>query len=159
MGKLVRDVGTDLGVSARPRPGTVLASLVFEEQSMTIDADPERLCEARDWAYRAASQAGLDDAGCHQVKLAVSEAVANAIQHGSQDPRDQIGIAAFEADGALVFEVRDSGTFVAPLSRASIDDESGRGLELLTLMMDEVHISSTGAGSLLRFAKRLQATA
>jgi len=126
---------------------------------MTIDADPERLGEARDWAYRAATQAGLDDAGCYQVKLAVSEAVANAIEHGSQSRGDQIGIAAFQDDGLLIFEVRDSGTFVAPLNRATIDDESGRGLELLSLMMDEVHISSTGDGSLLRFAKRLQVAA
>jgi len=126
---------------------------------MTIDADPERLGEARDWAYRAAAQAGLDDADCYQVKLAVSEAVANAIQHGSQSRGDQIGIAAFQDEGLLVFEVRDSGTFVAPLNSATIDDESGRGLELLTLMMDEVHISSTGDGSLLRFAKRLQVAA
>jgi anti-sigma regulatory factor (Ser/Thr protein kinase) len=128
---------------------------VFEEQSMTIDADPERLGEAREWAYRAATKAGLGEADCYQVKLAVSEAVANAIQHGSQGDGDQIGIAAFESEGSLVFEVRDNGTFVAPLNRATVDDESGRGLELLTLMMDEVHISSTGEGSLLRFAKRL----
>ena len=122
---------------------------------MTIDADPERLGEAREWAHRAATEAGLDASDCYQVKLAVSEAVANAIQHGSTGRGDQIGIAAFESGGSLVFEVRDSGTFVAPLSRATNDDESGRGLELLTLMMDEVHISSTGDGSLLRFSKSL----
>jgi anti-sigma regulatory factor (Ser/Thr protein kinase) len=140
MGKLVPDVG-------------------IEEQSMTIDANPERLGEAREWAHQAASRAGLGDADCYQVKLAVSEAVANAIQHGSQGHGDQIGIAAFEADGSLVFEVRDKGTFVAPLNRATIDDESGRGLELLSLMMDEVHITSSGEGSLLRFSKKLVATA
>lgn len=122
---------------------------------MTIDADPERLGEARDWAHRAATKAGLGEADCYQVKLAISEAVANAIQHGSPDRGDKIGIAAFEAEGSLVFEVRDNGTFVAPMNRATIDDESGRGLELLTLMMDEVHISSTGDGSLLRFSKSL----
>ncbi|HYI80616.1 MAG TPA: ATP-binding protein [Thermoleophilaceae bacterium] len=122
---------------------------------MTIDADPERLGEAREWAHRAASQAGLDETDCYQVKLAVSEVVANAIQHGSKGRGDQIGIAAFEADGSLVFEVRDSGTFVAPMNRATIDDESGRGLELVKLMMDEVHISSTGDGSLMRFSKSL----
>ncbi len=122
---------------------------------MTIDADPERLGEAREWAHRAAAEAGLDETDCYQVKLAVSEVVANAIQHGSKSRGDQIGIAAFEADGSLIFEVRDSGTFVAPLNRATVDDESGRGLELVTLMMDEVHISTTGDGSLLRFSKRL----
>lgn len=122
---------------------------------MTIDAKPEHLAEARDWAQRAAADAGLDEADCYQVKLAISEAVANAIKHGSQSAGDRIRIAAFESDGSLVFEVRDNGTFVAPPSRATIEDESGRGLELVTLMMDEVHITSTGEGSLLRFAKRL----
>lgn len=128
---------------------------VFEEHSLTIDADPERLGEARDWAHRAASDAGLDESGCYEVKLAVSEVVANAIQHGSPGRGDQIGIAAFEAGGSLVFEVRDHGSFVAPHERATIDDESGRGLELVSLMMDEVHISSTGDGSLMRLSKAL----
>jgi anti-sigma regulatory factor (Ser/Thr protein kinase) len=155
MGRLILDTSSDLGSLARPAPGRGLASSVFEEQSMTIDADPERLGEARDWAHRAASEAGLDEADCFQVKLAVSEAVANAIQHGSESTGDRIRIAAFEASGALVFEVQDNGTFVAPPSPPTIEDESGRGLELLTLMMDEVHLSSTGDGSLLRLTKRL----
>lgn len=146
-----------MGSQPSPAPGIGQASSVFEEQSMTIDADPERLGEARDWAHRAATKAGLDEADCYQVKLAVSEAVANAIEHGSQSTGDSIRIAAFEADGSLVFEVQDNGTFVAPLSPATLDDESGRGLQLLTLMMDEVHISSTGDGSLLRFSKSLEA--
>jgi anti-sigma regulatory factor (Ser/Thr protein kinase) len=132
---------------------------VFEQRVMTIEANPERLAEAREWAHAAAVDAGFDDPGCYQVKLAMSEAVANAIQHGSRAASDRIRIEIFQRDGSLVFEIRDNGTFEAPLARASIDDESGRGLELLTLMMDEVHISSTGEGSLLRFAKRIDATA
>jgi len=132
-----------------------LLTPVFEEQAMTIDAKPERLGEAREWAQRAAAEAGLGEADCFQVKLALSEAVANAIQHGSQSTGDSIAISAFEADGSLIFEVRDSGTFVAPMSRATTEDESGRGLELVTLMMDEVHITTTGEGSLLRLSKKL----
>lgn len=122
---------------------------------MTIDAKPERLAEAREWAERAAAEAGLDEADCYQVKLAISEAVANAIQHGSQSAGDTIQISAFESGGSLIFEVRDNGTFSAPMTRATTEDESGRGLELVTLMMDEVHMTSTGEGSLLRFSKRL----
>ena len=122
---------------------------------MTIDAKPERLAEAREWAQRAAAEAGLGEADCYQVKLAISEAVANAIQHGSQSAGDSIRVTAFQSDGSLIFEVRDNGTFVAPMSRATTEDESGRGLELVTLMMDEVHITSTGEGSLLRLSKKL----
>jgi len=122
---------------------------------MTIDADPGRLHEAREWAMRVAADAGLEEPDCYQVRLAMSEIVANAIKHGSKASSDHIRIEAFQRDGALVFEVRDTGTFVARSARATLEDESGRGLELVALIMDEVHMSSTGDGSLLRFAKRI----
>jgi serine/threonine-protein kinase RsbW len=122
---------------------------------MTMTADPRRLQDAREWARRAAADAGLDEPDCFQVKLAISEAVGNAIRHGSRTNTDCIELEAYRRDGSLVFEVRDTGTFVAPVARAAADAESGRGLELLRLMMDDVQMTSTGAGSLLSFAKRL----
>ena len=128
---------------------------MFEARSMTIEAEPKRLRDAREWAHDAAAAAGLHEADCYQVRLAMSEAVANAIQHGSYSPTDCIRLGAFEDDGALVFEIRDTGIFDAPLVRPTLEDESGRGLELLALMMDEVQITATGDGSLLRFSKKL----
>lgn len=144
--------------SPRPRSGVEmrLLSKVFEPRAMLIDANPERLAEARQWGFEAATEAGLAESDCHQVKLALSEAVSNAILHGSPAVGDTIGIDAYQEEGSLVFEVRDNGTtFVAPRERATVDDEGGRGLELLALMMDEVHVTSTGEGSLLRFSKKL----
>ncbi len=49
----------------------------------SISADLARLKEARDFAERAALEFGLPSDVCYQVKLALSEAVTNAIQHGS----------------------------------------------------------------------------
>lgn len=127
-----------------------------EPPSITIGADPGRLADAREWAARIAAESGLGASDCFMVKLALSEAVTNAVQHGSSvGDRAAVEIAAFQADGALVFEVRDHGTFVAPEVRATAESESGRGLELLTLTMDEVHISATPGGTVVRFAKRL----
>jgi anti-sigma regulatory factor (Ser/Thr protein kinase) len=85
----------------------------------------------------------------------VSEAVANAIQHGSTLHSDRIRIEAFRSSGQLVFEVQDTGTFVAPTAHSSHDDESGRGLEVLSMIMDDVEMTSRDGGSVLRFAKRL----
>ena len=62
---------------------------------------------------------------------------------------------AFQRDGALVFEVRDTGSFVAPDAPSTDEDESGRGLEVLALTMDEVHIAATDEGTLVRFVMRL----
>lgn len=129
---------------------------MLQVRAITIEADPERLQEARDWARQVAAEAGFDEPASFQVRLAMSEAVANAIQHGSRGRSDRIRIEACEEDGALVFEVRDTGTFgPRPPAPADIDAEGGRGLELLSLMMDEVHLSSDGDGSRLRFSKRL----
>ncbi len=128
----------------------------FEHRAKKIPADLVLLSEVREWAEGAARDAGLRDGDCYQVKLALSEAVANAIQHGSSAPTDLIGITAFEEDESLVFEVRDTGEFLPPLASADGEDERGRGLQLLALMMDEVRITSAAeGGSLLRFAKRL----
>lgn len=123
---------------------------------MTIGADPRRLAEAREWAARLAADAGLPTGDCFMVKLALNEAVSNAIQHGAPaGPGGDVEVAVFESGGSLVFEVRDGGTFVAPEVRSGAESESGRGLELLTLTMDEVHIASSPEGTVVRFAKRL----
>lgn len=133
-----------------------LLNPLFEVRAITIEADPGRLQEARDWAMEAAVDAGLAEADCYQVKLAMSEAVANAIKHGSSGVTDHITIEAYREDGSLVFEVRDTGEFrmAPPRPRAGIEDEGGRGLELLAVMMDEVRLTSIGEGTRLRFAKR-----
>jgi anti-sigma regulatory factor (Ser/Thr protein kinase) len=133
----------------------MLLNQVFETRALTIEAHPRRLHDVREWAAAAASDAGFDGTGCHQVKLATSEAAANAICHGSTHDGDLVRLEAFQRDGALVFEVRDTGTFVAPEAPSTEDDESGRGLEVLALTMDEVQIAETDEGTLVRFLKRL----
>ena len=113
-----------------------------------------RLKEARDFAERAAAEFGFDSDGRYQVKLALSEAITNAIQHGSRSPRDVVRIAATVEGGALVFEVADSGRFVPRVERGGAMPESGRGLEFMRLMMDEVDVRASADGTLLRLAKR-----
>ena len=125
---------------------------------MTMEAHPRRLQDARDWARRVAAEAGLGEPDCYQVRLAMSEAVANAIQHGSTEETDRIRIEAFQRNGKLIFEIGDTGDGVtAPVAHSSMDDESGRGLEVLEMIMDDVELVSSSGGSVLRFAKRLKA--
>ena len=128
---------------------------MFSERDLSIDADLRWLHQAREWAARAAQEFGFEEDSCYQVKLAMSEAVANAIQHGSRTAEDVVHISARERDGALVFEVRDTGTYVEPQSVPPEMSERGRGLALVGLVMDEVELQPGDEGSLLRFAKRL----
>ena len=61
-----------------------------------------------------------------------------------------------EEPGALVFEVIDTGRFVPRVTRRGDMPESGRGLEFMRLMMDEVELYPGAAGTRLRLVKRLQ---
>ncbi len=119
------------------------------------------LKDARDWAAGAAEDFGMAEEDAFQVKLATSEAVTNAIVHGSRSHRDPIVLEAHEESGALVIEVRDAGADAdadAEPPRPSADPsalaEGGRGLALVEMVMDEVELKRGSGGSVLRFVKR-----
>ena len=132
------------------------SAIAFQRRAHSIRADLARLKEARDFAERAAVEFGLPSDACYQVKLAMSEAVTNAIQHGSSSPEDPIHIVIVEEPGALAFEVVDTGRFVPRMSRRGDMPESGRGLEFMRLLMDVVELYPGDAGTRLRLVKRLQ---
>jgi len=125
----------------------------FKPREYSILADLRLLKEARDFAARAAEEFGLDGAACYDVKLAMSEAVTNAIQHGSSSPSDPIKIGIAAEGPALVFEVLDTGRFVPRVRRRGALSESGRGLEFMRVLMDEVDLRPGDGGTLMRFAK------
>ena len=128
----------------------------FEPREHSIQADLGLLKEARDFAERAAADFGLDGSACYDVKLAMSEAVTNAIQHGSSSPQDPIRILVLAEGPSLVFEVLDTGRFVPRVKRRGGElSESGRGLEFMRVLMDEVDLRPGDGGTLMRFAKRL----
>ena len=127
----------------------------FQPREHSIHADLGLLKEARDFAERAAADFGLDGDACYDVKLAMSEAVTNAIQHGSSEPTDPIKIAVAAEGGALVFEVMDTGRFRPRVMRSGELSESGRGLEFMRVLMDEVDLRPGATGTLMRFVKRL----
>ena len=126
----------------------------FTPREHSMRADLGLLKEARDFAERAAADFGLTPNACYDVKLAMSEAVTNAIQHGSSSPRDPIRIAVLAEGQALVFEVLDTGRVVTRVMRRGELSESGRGLEFMRVLMDEVDLRPGKSGTLMRFIKR-----
>ncbi len=139
------------------RVGGVFDRLVkagaFKERELRIPADLSMLCDARDWAATAAADFGLEEQERFHVRLATSEAVTNAIVHGSAGEGDAVELEAHEESGALVFEVRDAGAAEVAAAPERLA-EGGRGLELVALVMDEVRLERRGDGSVLRYAKR-----
>jgi anti-sigma regulatory factor (Ser/Thr protein kinase) len=126
----------------------------FQPREHSMPADLELLKEARDFAARAAEDFGMNDGACYAVKVAMSEAVTNAIQHGSSSPKDPIRIAIMAEGPSLVFEVLDTGRFIPRVMRRGELPESGRGLEFMRVLMDEVDLRPGKGGTLMRFIKR-----
>jgi len=129
----------------------------FGRQEMTIRADLSRLAEIRRFTDRACRAYGFPPEVCFQIKLAMSEAVANAIEHGSTTPDDPIRLQVVNEGEALAFYVSDGGTFIDPSMVYDHDllAERGRGLGFIELLMDDVSINPSPEGTVIRFAKRL----
>ena len=84
-------------------------------EPVRIAADPAQLEAVRDLAGGEAERFGLDAQGIFRFKLAASEAVANAIEHGAPAEDGMLELWVYHDAARLVFCVRD-------LMAALVDD-------------------------------------
>ena len=106
-------------------------------------AENELLAEIAQYGYSEASQ--------FAIKLAVEEALNNAIKHGNKfDDRRKVGLTFdISADRAIV-TVRDEGGgfdpghLPDPTSDENLEKPTGRGVMLMRAYMDEVSFNEKG---------------
>ena len=126
---------------------------------------PESVRLARGFIAAAAAQAGFDPDAIRDIQVAVAEAVTNAYVHaygGARRGRIEVDVAF---DGTFfTIGVHDSGRPVAPgltVPRTLPDrGTGGRGLYLMTRLMDAVEIRQPGRrgrGTLVVMTKRAPA--
>ena len=106
--------------------------------------------------FLSSSPLSLEEAA--DLELAVGEACANALRHGS--PRgelDEIRIRCMRSGRALIVEVSDNGCGFDPDSVPApvLGDfgESGMGIFLMRTLVDSVEFKF-GAGTTVRLVKR-----
>lgn len=119
---------------------------------LTVVPEPSRLKEIRHFVDEVAAEIHLDDERAFDLKVAVSEACANAAEHAGADPSLEI-CATIEA-GRLVFEIRDGGDFRLPaLGPDGLRTNRGLGLPLMVALMDEVRFHKLpGNGTIVSLA-------
>jgi anti-sigma regulatory factor (Ser/Thr protein kinase) len=122
----------------------------FAGAELELTAELSRLPEARNWADAAAQAFGFDEMVRYQIKMAVSEGVANAVEHGSSSSTDQIRLRAVSEGNALAFYIRDTGKFIPRMARRGDLPERGRGLALMATMVDEVDVKPSGEVTVVR---------
>lgn len=107
-------------------------------------------------------ESGNDDCDtlAYHLNLVLTEAVANAIQHGSpDDPKNTVRICISVEDKNLCVRVFDHGQgfnmeAVPTLEFADLD-EHGRGIFFIRSLMDSVEYHKTESGNVLEMLKKL----
>jgi serine/threonine-protein kinase RsbW len=140
-----------------PDAGTA-TSQGSEPRRLSIPARLDRLHEVREFVDRATEDAGFDSRTRYEIKLAVNEAVTNAIRHGSDSPDDPVLLEITEHDGELSFCVADTGMFLHRFELPRDLPERGRGLSFISELMDGLEVRPEYEGTTIRFSKRSPAS-
>ncbi|MDT8901096.1 anti-sigma F factor [Anaeroselena agilis] len=134
------------------------------EIRMSFPSNSENVGIARITAAAFASQLDLTISDIEEIKVAVSEAITNAVIHGYGAGEGEIEFTLMLDGDRLEFVVADHGKGIADIEQArqpsfSTDpDRMGLGFVFMESFMDEVVVeSAVGTGTTVRMVKRLAA--
>lgn len=127
---------------------------------LTLDARPENLALTRLALAGVAANAGAPREVVADLKLAVTEACTNVIQHAYEGDGSvgTIVVRYRSEPGMLLVQVEDSGPGFesdgVPETTEQDGADSGMGLMIIRVLTDELEISDTGSGTRLTLVKR-----
>lgn len=104
---------------------------------------------------------GLSEDEVYDCRLAITEAVANAFTHGQRKGKGSrfCRVVVHREDGLVRIAVEDHGTGFRwqglQARMPTVDQEHGRGVHLIRLLMDGVSIQSTPNGTAVEMVKRI----
>jgi anti-sigma regulatory factor (Ser/Thr protein kinase) len=133
------------------------------ESRRRVRAKVEEMSRVRGDVCDLVAPTGLGESALFDLKVAVGEALANAVRHGSpggESDEVEVVVAAF-ADRVVV-SVRDEGAGFdgAPATGDDVYASGGRGIMFMRALMDRVEYSmSERGGTVVRLTKRLPLSA
>jgi anti-sigma regulatory factor (Ser/Thr protein kinase) len=126
-----------------------LESVVPERIELTLAAEPESMAYMRRVLGRWLRVAGADDAETYEILVACGEACANAVAHAYQaGEAASYVVEASRRGGTIELEVRDFGRWRAPHVGSQ-----GRGLRLISQLVDAVEIDRATTGTVVRMRR------
>ena len=116
---------------------------------LVVHDDPDSVAGMRAAVDDLAAEHGLAPETAFDLKVAATEAVANALRHPEAPGAADVILAG--ASDAVEVEVRNRGPFRIG---TGVDAERGRGLPLMVALADEVRFSATDDGTSVRSRMR-----
>jgi serine/threonine-protein kinase RsbW len=114
---------------------------------------PSSLYQVRQFVRSQASSAGLSQSITDDLLLATSEACVNAVLHSSSRT---VKVTWRSSEGCVEVQVSDEGVFQRRVPLPEIDQSAGRGILLMTAVMDEISIQEgtpRAPGTVVRLVK------
>jgi len=112
---------------------------------LKVRAETARLAEVRDFVARVATEATLGPERVFDLKVAASEAFANAVEHACS-PAEDLEVCVSVSFDRLVVEITDDGCFRPPTLPRETGQNRGLGLPLMVSLMDEVSFARAPSG-------------
>jgi PAS domain S-box-containing protein len=110
----------------------------------------ESVRKARDFAARMGVEAGLSHERLFDLKVTVSEACANAVEHVSSNGNEEFEVELFRHDERLVVLVRSPSRFALTRDRVPQREEHrGFGLPFMAILADQLSIRRSSDGGTL----------
>lgn len=121
------------------------AALPGSRWALSVDPATSSLAEVRKFVERVAVEAELGSEKTFDLKVAVSEACANAVEHAGCESRP-LRVSAHLKKRRLIFVIKDDGLFRPPSYTREDCGNRGLGLPLMVTLMDEVNFAKTPDG-------------
>ena len=145
-----RDRGRSM-VKGTPRRG--LGDLMEQtlDKTLTFPSTLEDALKAEHQVLAEVSSRGYDDDACFAIRLALDEAISNAIQHGNRNDASKKVTVRVTVDADRVkIEVADEGGGFSPAcvpdptAPENLEKPNGRGIMLINAYMTEVAFNDVG---------------
>lgn len=124
--------------------------------SKNIGGSSENLAEVRQFVKSIADECGFSERATFDLQVAVGEAVANAVEHGSPFGPESCINVDLTCDGkTLVVQVKDEGRFKKRMPSPDGMNFRGRGIPIMLSLMDRVTVDETPTGTCVILSKRI----
>jgi len=127
------------------------------EHEFTFPATARQLRAARRRVAAFAEVAGLSGSDLFELSIAVAEALANAVVHGSPNGADDdVRVRFFCYEDEVAVEVSDSGDGIeaSPLCAPATSETSGRGIHFMRALTDAVQYTCGPLGTHVLLVKK-----
>ncbi|PKQ29322.1 MAG: hypothetical protein CVT60_05935 [Actinobacteria bacterium HGW-Actinobacteria-10] len=120
-------------------------------EEIVMPADAGHLAATRDRVSAVIEPLGFSSAALFDVKVALGEALANAVRHGSPAVEGAIEVRVHAFSDKVILEIEDAGTGFDGDHSCSDDlyASSGRGIMFMRALMDRVEFASSRTGGTL----------